>query len=109
MPLSEEEQRALRDIEASFHKEDPTFERRVDYEANRRRLRGHVFLGALGGLVCLISIVLTFTKFPTVAFVAFLFMVASGFWAAKNIRRLSAIAVSDLVDDVKSRFPLRRP
>lgn len=90
MPLSEDEQRILRDIEKSFYETDPEFARSVSsatiYEHARRSAR----IAAAGFVVSFVALLATFTQVPLLALVFFVGMVASALVFAQSRRRVGA-------------------
>ncbi|HEX7167449.1 MAG TPA: DUF3040 domain-containing protein [Acidimicrobiales bacterium] len=106
MPLSEDEQRILQEIEKNFYDSDPAFAREVGAvspaEKTGRKLRWSVFSFVAGLLV----LILGFTESVLLGFLGFAVMVGSGFVfyvnAAKLGRSLSSVSartgsLSDLV------------
>ena len=88
MPLSEDEQRILSEIEEQLYESDPDLVREVGsttvYTHAFRNLKWAV-LGFVVGLVLLIA--LLSTSFLA-SFAGFLIMLASALWAERNARRL---------------------
>jgi len=90
VPLSEDEQRILQDIERSFYENDPGFAKVV----GRAVSRGHAARNckiAVGGAVAGFALLLaTFTTAPAAAFVGFVLMVAGTGFFVRNFRHLTA-------------------
>ena len=88
MPLSEDEQRILRQIEEQFYESDPKFAQQVGtssiYRHALRRIRWAV-LGLIAGLAFLIA---TLQIHFLVAFLGFLIMLACAFVIERNIRQI---------------------
>ena len=85
MPLSEDEQRILREIEEQLH-QDPHFARDLtpSVSGSRRRLMSAV----VGGVVALALCVLLIAVSPYLAFFAFLAAVATVLLAERHLRAL---------------------
>ena len=96
VPLSEDEQRILQEIERNFYDSDPAFAREVSTasltEKAGRNLRWSVFAFVAG----LVVLVLGFTESVVLGFFGFAVMVGSGFSfyvnAAKLGRSLSSVS-----------------
>lgn len=101
MGLSPEEQRALKEIEERFHESDPEFAERATYSAQRRKLQLQAGVWALGVLAGLVVLVLTYSRMPLIAVIAFCAMVGCAFMIFTLVRRLGAIALGDFVDGAK--------
>ena len=99
LPLSEDEQRILHDIERNFYEQDPSFARAVSRPVNYRNATRNCKLAAAGMVVGLIVVLGTFIRFPLVAFAGFLLMAVSAGVFAQNVRRVGTGA---LLDDPES-------
>jgi hypothetical protein len=107
MPLSEDEQRILRQIEEQLQR-DPNFGREIRHRpaGSRRSLVVSVALT----VVCLAVAVLLLAVSPYLSFVAFLGAVAAGVVAGSTIRAVGEQGLNNLSDSVRSRLggPARR-
>ncbi len=83
MPLSEEEQRILREIEEQLHR-DPNFAR--DLSPVRSPSRRSLLTAVVGGVVAVALSVLLLSTSPYLGFVAFLAAVASVAVAERHLR-----------------------
>ncbi|MFN8024341.1 MAG: DUF3040 domain-containing protein [Acidimicrobiales bacterium] len=90
MPLSEDEQRILREIEEQLHR-DPNFAR--DLSPTRAGSRRSLLLAVVGGLVAVAVCVLLLGTSPYLAFVAFLGALAAVLVAEKHLRALGDEAI----------------
>jgi cobalamin biosynthesis protein CobD/CbiB len=103
VPLSEDEQRILQDIERSFYENDPKFAESVSKPGFYRHAKRNVRL-AVGGLVlCLVVLLATFISLPPVAFVAFIGMVGCAFVMVQNVRNMGSAGLKDAADSQKAR------
>lgn len=104
MPLSEDEQRILTEIEHQLRASDPDLARQVGettvYSAPLRRTRLAV-VGLVAGLA--VTILLLFTVNAYVAFVVgFGMMFASAVYLERNIRHLGRVGLHQLASTVRS-------
>ena len=106
MPLSEDEQRILHEIERSFYEHDPDFAKGVSQTTlspSAGRNTKWAVLGFVGGFVLL---VLSFAASRLLALAAFLLMVSCALMLERNLRRLGKSGWSDLTQSVRDRgFP----
>ena len=88
MPLSDEELKILKEIEAQLNATDPrlvdTVSRGSVYRHALGAIRWAIF-GLVGGLVLVVT---TFTSSIALAFVGFLFMLASLYAIATNMKKI---------------------
>lgn len=107
MPLSEEEQKILREIEAQLHATDPGLVEQVSrttlYRHAARTIKWAV-LGLVAGLVLLIA---TFTTNLVAAFAGFLAMLGCLFVIERNLRRMGKGAFDSLTGRSRSGGGLR--
>ncbi|MGA9597278.1 MAG: DUF3040 domain-containing protein [Acidimicrobiia bacterium] len=86
MPLNEDEQRILEEIERQFYEEDPELAHSVASASLRSRLRPHRRLAVLGFIVGLVVMVVSL-KIVWFATLGFILMLASAGWLAMTFRR----------------------
>jgi hypothetical protein len=101
MPLSEEEQRILREMEAHLYAQDKGFVDRVASETIYRHAGKKALLGllvALGGLVVLIYFLSTSIA---LSFAGFLIMLFGAMMFGKNISKLSKAGWQDVASSFK--------
>jgi hypothetical protein len=96
VPLSEEEQRILSEIERSFYENDPATAERLRSETVYSHAGRHVRWGVAGLIFGLVVIVAFFTTNIPVALGGFLVMLASGVVVVQNVRRLGKASLADL-------------
>lgn len=96
MPLSEDEQRILKDIERSFYESDPAFARSVTHTRLSRGVRVVSVLAFVGFAVCFGVLLACFWLSFYVAIVAFLGMVACASIFIGNVRRFGATTLLGL-------------
>lgn len=89
MPLNEDEQRILEQIERQFYEEDPELARSVAEASLRSKFRPRRRLAIAGFIVGLIVMLASFTSSAWIAVGGFLLMLASAGWFAMSLRKTS--------------------
>lgn len=77
MPLSEDEERILQDIERTFYEQDPKFARSVETSHQSRAPKVPKKVAIATFVLGVVIVVTTFTSIPVVAFLGFILMMAS--------------------------------
>ncbi len=102
MPLSEDEQRILHQIEQQFYESDPAFAQSV----SQNSLYRHAFrnikwaaLGLVGGLAFLLA---TLQVHVLVAFAGFLLMLACAFVIERNARRMGRAGLAAVTSSMRA-------
>jgi hypothetical protein len=107
MPLSDEEQKILREIEAQLNATDPALVEQVSkttlYRHSARVIRWAA-LGVLGGLVLL---VFTYTTSVVVAVVGFAIMLACLLVIERHVRKLGKAGLESLTGGWRAQGGLR--
>jgi len=104
MPLSEDEQRILHQIEQQFYASDPAFADELEnhsvYAHCLRQMRwaGVVFVA---GLVVLIAALITNTSF-VVAFLGFVLMLVATLWFERSFRKMGRAGMQQLSRSLKT-------
>jgi len=88
VPLSEDEQRILSEIEQHLYASDPQLVREVSQTTVYRHAGRNLKWAALGFVVGLVFMVLTFTTSIVLAFAGFLGMLASAIFFERNLRKM---------------------
>ena len=101
MPLSEDEQRILRQIEEQLQR-DPNFGR--DIHHHHTSSRRSVLLTGFLAIVSLVLCVGLLSVSPYLSFVAFVAAVAAVVFAERHVRALGEAGFSHLSDSVRSRL-----
>lgn len=107
MPLSEEEQNILREIEAQLNATDPDLVDHVSRTTLYRHAWRSIKWAALGFLVGLGFLVFTFAGNVWVAFVGFVAMLACVFVIERNLRKLGRAGLQSLTGGWRSGGGLR--
>ena len=102
MPLSEDEQRILSQIEQQLHETDPALAKEVAtttvYTHSARNIKSSI----LGFIVGLVTIVLTLSVSFWLAFIGFVMMLAAALLFEQNLRRLGRAGMNQLSMNVQS-------
>ncbi len=102
MPLSEDEQRILSEIEQQLYESDPELAREVGsttvYSHASRNLRWAVF----GFVVGLVVMILTLTVSFWLAFVGFAIMLGAALYFEQNARRLGRAGLQQISQSMRS-------
>ncbi len=106
MPLSEDEQRILNEIEQSFHESDPKLAREVGETTVYRHAVSSLKLPILGIVVGLVFMVLTLSQNYILAFFGFILMFLSGLALAKKLKFMGMIGAQQVTKTLKEvNFP----
>jgi hypothetical protein len=107
MPLSDEEQKILREIEANLNATDPALGERVSrttlYRHSARMIRWAA-LGLLGGLVLL---VFTFASHVWVGAIGFAVMLGCSLVIERHVRKLGRAGLETLTGGLRAQGGLR--
>lgn len=103
MPLSEDEQRILREIERTFYENDPEFAGKVRSETLYRHAGRNCKWAALGVVGGLLLMLFTFASSPIVGFVGFLVMLGCAFVFWTNLRKMGKAGWQQMTQSVKAR------
>lgn len=96
MPLSDDEEKILAEIEAGIRKTDPNLAQHVEQSTVYRHSGRRIAVSVLGIVALLVLIVFTFsTDFWPVAFVAFGVMVLVGISLVEHIVKIGKAGVDD--------------
>ncbi len=116
MPLSEDEQRILQEIEQQFYADDPRLagdiSRHSLFVDTVRQIRRAAALFTAGVVVLVVTLATT-APFP-VAFGGFLVMLGAALWLERCLRRLGRAGIDELADSLhvprgRGRRPSSRP
>ncbi len=88
MPLSEDEQRILNQIEQQFYESDPAFAQSVSQSSLYRHAFRNIKWGALLFVLGLAFLIATLQIHFAVAFVGFVIMLGAAFIIEKNARKM---------------------
>jgi len=101
MPLSEDEQKILRQIEEQLQR-DPGFGRTLHRgSTGSRRL---LVVSSAAAVACLVLTIALLSVSPYLSFVAFVGAVVAAVFAERHARTLGEASLNHLSDSVRSRF-----
>lgn len=107
MPLSEDEQRILQEIEAHLSASDPDLVQQVSettvYRHGARQIRWFTLLFMVGFALLL----LTFASSLLLGFVGFLVMLVAALQIALNLRRLGKAGIQSITDSFRGHGGLK--
>jgi len=106
MPLSEDEQRILRQIEEQLQR-DPGFGRTLHHA--RRGSRRALMLASLAAVACLVVTIGLLSVSPFAAFAAFIGAVVAVLIAERHARVLGEAGLNQLSDSMRGRFGQQPP
>lgn len=102
MPLSEDEQRILREIEQRYYTNDRKSAERIEQTTLPRFLARNCRWAALGFLLGLIVLLVSFASSWVLGIIGFLIMVASAVWFTQNLRKMGRHGWQQLNKNVQS-------
>jgi hypothetical protein len=102
MPLSEDEQRILHQIEQQFYESDPDFAQSVSQSTLYRHAFRRIKWAALMLVVGLVVLVATLQIHFVVAFGGFLIMLAAAFIIEKNARSMGRAGLQSVTGSMRS-------
>lgn len=96
MPLSEDEQRILTEIEQQFHSDDPTLARAVGETTIYRHAFRNIRKGLLGCLVGFVLLIMTLSTNIWFAFGSFILVFLSAMVVVSNASKLGKAGLQEL-------------
>jgi ABC-type multidrug transport system fused ATPase/permease subunit len=103
LPLNENEERILAEIERQFHASDPDSARRLSNTTLKSYLARNCKLASLGFVVGLVILVAAFAFSWVLAVVGFLIMLASAVALIQNLRKFSRLGLEQVSRSIQSR------
>ena len=101
MPLSEDEQRILQEIEAQFYATDPQLAQQVSETTLYRHAARNIKWAAFGFLAGFVVLVFTFASSLFLGFLGFMAMLACAFVIERNVRKLGKAGLESLTASVR--------
>ncbi len=105
MPLNENEQRILAEIERQFHSQDPKSAQMIASTTLQRYLARNCKWAALGFVVGLVVLLVAFASSWILAIFGFLIMLVSSVVLIRNLTRISRLGVEQVAQTFRSRNP----
>lgn len=107
MPLSEDEERILKDIEREFYESDPAFAREVRETTLYRHAWRNIKLSLVGFVAGLVLLVLALASSYLVAFGGFLVMLACALVIERNARKMGRAGIETMTKNIRAGNGLR--
>jgi hypothetical protein len=107
MPLSEEEQKILKEIEAQLNATDPDLVEQVSRTTLYRHAARTIRWAALGFVVGLAFVVFTLSTSVWLAFLGFVGMLAAVFVIERNVRKLGRAGIQSLTGSTRGRADVK--
>jgi hypothetical protein len=103
MPLSEDEQRILQEIEAQFYANDPQLAQQVSETTLYRHASRNIKWAALGFVVGFVVLLTSFASSPFFGFMGFLAMLGCAFVIVGNVRKMGKAGLESITASVKGK------
>ena len=103
MPLSEDEQRILHEIERSFYENDPAFARGVSETTLYRHAGRNLKYAGLGFVAGMVLLVVSFASSLLLGMVGFLAMLGSAFVFERNLRKMGKAGWEQVTQSVRDK------
>jgi hypothetical protein len=105
VPLSEDEQRILHEIERRFYESDPAFASQVSQTTLYRHAGRNCKWAALGFVAGLIFLLVSFAQSPFLGAIGFAGMVFSAVIFERNLRKMGRAGLQQITESMKARNP----
>jgi hypothetical protein len=102
VPLSEDEQRILLQIEREFYENDPEFAREVSQTSLYRHAWRNIKLGLLGFVLGAVVLVASLGVHFLLAFLGFLIVFASTIFIVRNAQKLGRAGLQQMTASMRS-------
>ncbi len=102
MPLSEDEQRILHEIEQQFYESDPAFAREVGKTTLYRHAGRNLKWAALGFLCGFALLIVAFATSTLLGFLGFLIMLGCAFVFERNLRKMGRAGWQQVTGNMKT-------
>jgi len=103
MPLSEDEQRILQEIEAQFYANDPQLAQQVSETTLYRHSARNIKWAALGFVAGFVILLTSFASSLFFGFVGFLAMLACAFVIVSHVRKMGRAGLESITASVKGK------
>ena len=103
MPLSEDEQRILDQIEAQFYANDPQLAQQVSETTLYRHASRNIKWAAVGFLLGFVVLLATFTTSPFQGSIGFLAMLGCAYVVVSNVRKMGKAGLESITASVKGK------
>ena len=103
MPLSEDEQRILQEIEAQFYANDPQLAQQVSETTLYRHASRNIKWSALGFVVGFVVLLTSFASSTFFGFIGFLGMLGCAFVIVGNVRKMGKAGFDSITASVRGK------
>lgn len=103
VPLSEDEQRILHEIERSFYEHDPAFARGVSQTTLYRHAGRNLKYAAAGFVVGMVVLLASFASSLILGMVGFLAMLGSAFVFERNLRKMGRAGWQQMTQSMRDK------
>jgi hypothetical protein len=103
MPLSEDEQRILQEIEAQFYANDPQLAQQVSETTLYRHAPRNIKWAALGFVVGFLVLLTSFASNLFLGFAGFLAMLGCAFVVVGNLRKMGKAGLESITASVRGK------
>lgn len=107
MPLSEDEERILKDIEREFYESDPAFAREVRETTLYKHAWRNIKLSLVGFVAGLVLLVVALASSYLLAFGGFLVMLGCALVIERNARKMGRAGLESMTKNIKAGNGLR--
>jgi hypothetical protein len=101
MPLSEDEQRILQEIEAQFYATDPQLAQQVSETTLYRHAARNIKWAVIGFVAGFAVLLFSFASSLLLGFLGFLAMLACAFIVERNVRKMGRAGLESLTSSMK--------
>jgi UPF0716 family protein affecting phage T7 exclusion len=101
VPLSEDEQRILQEIEQQFYEHDPAFAREVGSTTLYRHAGRQLKWSALTFVAGLVLLMASFASSLLLGFTGFLVMLGSAIWFEHNLRKMGRAGLQAMTRNMR--------
>ncbi len=103
MPLNEDEERILAEIERQFHATDPDSAKRISSTTLQRYLARNCKWAAVGFMIGLVILIVAFASSWILGIFGFLIMLASAVVLIQNLHKMSRLGLEQVSRSIGSR------
>jgi hypothetical protein len=103
MPLSEDEQRILQEIEAQFYANDPQLAQQVSQTTIYKVASRNIKWASLGFVVGFVVLLTSFASSLVFGFVGFLAMLGCAFVIVSNVRKMGKAGLESITASMKGK------
>ena len=103
MPLSEDEQRILQEIEAQFYANDPQLAQQVSETTLYRHAARNIKWAVLGFVAGFVILLTSFASSLFFGFLGFLAMLACAFVVVSNVRKMGKAGLESIAASMKGQ------